>query len=78
MLVTFQDAHDADYCFGCGAPKEKGLLVCWTCFHDGDLSLKHFKGSFHEWVQQKKHRRQTVNILRENDHPAAHSSTGMS
>lgn len=40
-------------CCGCGQSKDIGLVVCWTCFKQGDNPFKYFDGTLEEWLEKK-------------------------
>lgn len=51
--VTEDQARELLMCLGCGKAKDKGLVVCWTCFKytTAKTPLKYFDGSLVEWLQ---------------------------
>lgn len=41
-------------CIGCGEPKDKGLIVCWSCFKYVDNPFKESSLPLKEWVKERK------------------------
>ncbi len=49
VIVSEHDARELTVCVGCNKEKEKGPIVCWSCFKCGEFAFKWYKGTFDQW-----------------------------